>query len=208
MAVGQIQCQVVDIRSVEPRPEDSFLVDTNAWFWLTYSRATTSCLSQPRPGQREQYARFIKKALEKGSTIGRCDLALSELAHQIENSEMQIYKHHELNGADLSRKEYRHNVAQRAKVVSEVSSVWSQVKKMSERLGITIDDETTKRALETFQNCPLDGYDLFFLQAMKEKQVSGILTDDGDFACVPGLRVYTCNAGVLKAATECGKLLN
>ncbi len=85
-----------DIRSYEPSVDDAFLVDTNAWYWITYSRATLPCLAPPQTKQVEQYERFIKKALDAGSTIGRCDLTLPELAHLIEKTEKEIYQYHAL----------------------------------------------------------------------------------------------------------------
>lgn len=32
-----VQAEVVDIRSDAPKNEDIFLVDTNAWYWYTYT---------------------------------------------------------------------------------------------------------------------------------------------------------------------------
>ena len=34
-----VQATVVDIRSDTPKPYDTFLVDSNVWYWLTYIRA-------------------------------------------------------------------------------------------------------------------------------------------------------------------------
>jgi hypothetical protein len=33
-----VQAEVVDISADTPKTEDAFLVDTNVWYWLTYSR--------------------------------------------------------------------------------------------------------------------------------------------------------------------------
>ena len=37
-----VQAEVVDISADTPKTEDAFLVDTNVWYWLTYSRASQS----------------------------------------------------------------------------------------------------------------------------------------------------------------------
>ena len=50
MAVNyNIQANVVDIRKDLPKSNDVFLVDTNVWYWITYTRASQS--GQP-PGHR------------------------------------------------------------------------------------------------------------------------------------------------------------
>jgi hypothetical protein len=51
-----------------------------------------------------------------------CGLSLAELAHNIEQTEREIFS------STLKPKEYRHNFpTERAKVVAEVQAAWSQV---------------------------------------------------------------------------------
>ena len=85
MIKSALKAKVVDIRTIDPKPEFRFVVDTNVWYWLAYSRASTNGLQGPRVYQVEQYSHFIKKSLDAGSTIVRCELALAEVAHIIEN---------------------------------------------------------------------------------------------------------------------------
>jgi predicted nucleic acid-binding protein len=205
--VAAAEAHTFDIRSFDPRGDDAFLVDTNAWYWITYSRATLPCLPPPLTKQIEQYARFIKKALEVGSTIARCELTFAELAHRIEATEKKIYEYHSLNQGHINLKEYRALPAERERVVSELVSAWSQVTKMSESCVLTVGDEATKGALEAFENYPIGGYDLFHLQAMKQKGLAGILTDDADFSKIPQISVYTCNESILRKAKKDGRLV-
>jgi len=206
--VPDAQSSVFDIRSYEPRGEDAFLVDTNAWYWITYSRGTLPCLPPPLTKQIEQYARFIKKALEAGSTIGRCDLTLAELAHRIEGAEKKIYEFHALNRGQINLKAYRALPAERKRVVSELSSAWSQVTKMSENCSFTLGDAATKGAMESFKTWLLGGYDLFHLEAMKQRKLAAILTDDADFSTIPQISIYTCNESVLRKAQKSGRLVH
>jgi hypothetical protein len=39
-----VQAEVVDIRSDTPKKEDIFLVDTNVWYWYTYTNGSISSL--------------------------------------------------------------------------------------------------------------------------------------------------------------------
>jgi hypothetical protein len=40
-----VQAEVVDIWSDAPKNNDIFLVDTNAWYWYTYTNASISSRS-------------------------------------------------------------------------------------------------------------------------------------------------------------------
>ncbi len=70
-----------------------------------------------------------------------------------------------------------------------------------------INETSTDSALTNFKSYSLDGYDLFILEAMKSSGVKQIITDDGDYATVDGLQVYTCNKNVLNLAQRQGKLV-
>jgi predicted nucleic acid-binding protein len=200
--------RVYDIRSYEPRPEQSFLVDTNAWYWITYSRATLPfLLGRPTRRQHEQYLRFIKKALEAGCTIVRCDLTLSELAHRIEDIEKKIYEHHAQGLKPVFLKEYRAIPEQRQRVVTEVANAWAQVTSMSESCDFTLSGEVTKGALNSFKTHAIGGYDLFLLEAMKQKGLNAILTDDSDFSGVSDVAILPSNVRVIEEAKSAGRLV-
>jgi hypothetical protein len=42
---------------------------------------------------------------------------------------------------------------------------------------------------------------------MKAHGIEQVITDDSDYATVPGIRVFTANSNVIKAARNQGKLL-
>jgi len=199
MAVNYtVQAEVVDIRSDTPKEDDIFLVDTNVWYWLTYTQASQSAL----PYQITDYPTYISKALSKKSLLLYCGLSLSELAHNIEQTEREIFN------ATLKAKEYRHNYpTERAKVVAEIQAAWSQVTSIAVSTDITINEATTKTALTRFSTQPLDGYDLLILEAMEKAGIIQVITDDGDYITVPGIRVFTANQNAIAAASNQNKLL-
>ena len=61
-----IKAQVVDIRKDSPRKEDAFLVDTNVWFWMTYTRASHS-ERPPSQYQTDLYPNYTNESLAIGA---------------------------------------------------------------------------------------------------------------------------------------------
>ncbi|MEH1930038.1 hypothetical protein [Nostoc sp.] len=193
-----VQAKVVDIRSDAPKNDDIFLVDTNAWYWYTYTNASISSRSY----QITEYPSYIAKAISANSLLLYCGLSLAELAHNIEQTEREIFS------STLKSKEYRHNFpTERAKVVAEVQAAWSQVISSSVCTDVLVSEETSNAALTRFQTQLLDGYDLLILEAMDKAGVTQIITDDGDYVTVPGIKVFTANSGAIAAAKSKGKLL-
>ncbi len=197
---------VIDIRTDIPQPTDEFLVDTNVWYWLVYTRASLGS-NPPRTRQLTNYPGYVNQALANGSRIRQCGLTLSELAHRIEQTEREIYGQ-AIGVQPPPTKEFRHNFpAQRSNVVSEVQAAWAQVTSMASSLDITLNDGMTTAAVLRFQTEALDGYDLFLLEAAAASGVAQVITDDGDFCGVPGLQMFTDNQSVLTAAQAQGKLI-
>ena len=200
MAINySIQAEVVDITTDSPKADDVFLVDTNVWYWMTYPNATSYV-----PSQLADYPGYLNKALAADSKILHSGLSLAELSHVIEKTEREIY---EKSNGTIRPKEYRHNLSgERSRVASEIKAAWGQVVSLADPLAVTIDDITATAALNRLQTEKLDGYDLFILESMKNHGVVQVITDDGDFATVSGIQVFTANRNVIAAAKDQGKL--
>lgn len=202
-----IQADVVDIRNDSPRQEDIFLVDTNVWIWQTYTNAIAS--SRNDPTKIRVYTAYLSHARRTGAALAYSGLILAELAHVIERTEYEIYKRR-INSRSLSIKEYRHNCSvERANVIAEVESAWKQVKGLAVTVDLTVNEDVTNAALARFKAQALDGYDLLILEAISRAGAGQIkvITDDMDYAAVPGIQLFTCNRLVLQCATAQGKLL-
>ena len=201
MAVNYvIQAEVVDINADIPQASDIFLVDTNVWFWMTYSKSASVSISY----QTNVYPDYINKALSAGSYLYRCELSFAELAHRIELTEFEIYKN---AYPDIRKKEFRHNLAtERSRVISEVQAAWGQIKTMARSMEVMVDESMADASLHRLQTQKVDGYDFFILEAMVKHNVIQLITDDGDFATIPGIQVFTANRTVLRLARTCGKL--
>lgn len=200
-----VLAQVIDISKDAPKVTDVFLVDTNVWYWMTYTRASLRT-TPPVQHQITYYPAYTNAALNAGAELFQSHLSLAELAHQIEKAEQEIYE--KTAGGLLKPKEYRHNLSsERLRVVSEIRAAWSQVTNLAKPLEVTIDTPMANLALARLQIQKVDGYDLFILESMKSHKVVQIITDDGDFCTVQGIQVFTANRNVIRAARSQGKLI-
>jgi predicted nucleic acid-binding protein len=200
-----IQAEVIDLTKDVPQAGDIFFVDTNVWYWSTYSKANSPSLSRqnrPNPYQIKAYPNYFQAAVSVGATFYCSGLILSELAHQIERTEQAIS-----GKQSRSLKDFRRNYpTERTQVVKEIRSVWGQVTTLAELLDLNIDTTTTNLALARFTTQLIDGYDLFLLETMQKHAVTKVITDDGDYATVPGIQMFTANQSALNAAASQGKL--
>jgi predicted nucleic acid-binding protein len=195
-----IQATIIDITVDTPKVGDVFLVDTNVWYWTTYPTATYFASRQS-----SNYPAYLNKALAARSHIHHSGLSLAELTHLIEKTEHEIY---EKAVCPTKPKEYRHNITgERSRVASEIQAAWGQVTSLADPLTLTIDAQTTSAALNRLQSARIGGYDLFLLESMKNNSIVQIITDDGDFATVSGIQVFTANRNVINSARNQGKLL-
>lgn len=209
MAVNYVvQAQVVDLRTDKPKTADRFFVDTNVWFWTVYARLGLSP-SSPDPNRVAAYPRYLKAALQVGSGLFWSGLSFSELAHRIEQTELEIFAQTSQQPSP-KLKEFRHNfLAERKRVMQEVEAAWQAVEAMGNHLDrpVTIDATTTANALQELKARALDGYDVFSLHTALASRVNSILSDDGDFCVVPQITLFTTNRSVLTAAQAQGKLI-
>ena len=198
-----IQADVIDIRVDTPQQNDILLVDTNVWFWQTYTNAGFGT----NASRFSNYLNYLNQALSNRATLSYSGLILAELAHIIEKTEYEIYIQ---SHGDLPFKEYRHNYPiERANVVAKVELAWSQVKALAVPVNLTVDDATTDAALNRFKSQAVDGYDLLLLEAISRAgagQVK-IITADMDYTVVPGIQVFTSNNNVVQEAAIQNKLV-
>ena len=205
-----VQAEVVDITNDSPKAVDKFLVDTNVWYWLTYSRASQTT-RPPANYQITHYPNYTNAALGVGAKIFQSGLSLSELTHLIEKAEYEIFSQANpliFPNPNRFNKNFRHaRIRERDKTVSEIQSAWAQVTSLADPLNLTIDFTTTDQALHRLPTDKVDGYDLFFLVSMRHHGVVKLITDDGDFATVSGIQVFTANRNVIQAARAQGRLV-
>ena len=81
-----IRADVVDVSKDTPKQEDSFLVDTNIWYWMTYNRAS-QIGNHPLSYQVRYYPDYVNNAIKVKSKLYSCSLSFAELAHLIEKTE-------------------------------------------------------------------------------------------------------------------------
>lgn len=75
-------------------------------------------------------------------------------------------------------------------------------------VNLNVNDETTDAALNRFKTQALDGYDLLILEAISQAGAGNIkiITDDIDYAVVPGIQVFTSRRYIIEEAARQSKL--
>jgi hypothetical protein len=197
-----IKADVIDITSDVPQQEDIFFVDTNIWYWLTYSNASHTA----QPYQLNDYPNYISSALTNASTLCYSELLLPELAHIIEKTEREIFnvgKSPRLKAKDFRRLD----PSIRTSISNKVKVVWDQVKGDAQPLALSLYESIADRAINRFAIQMVDGYDLFILEIMEIEGIAKVITDDSDYVTVTGIEVFTANPTVLREARLQGKLL-
>lgn len=200
-----VAADVVDIRMDVPQPGDAFLVDTNVWYWMAYSRAGAGG-NPPKAYQVTAYPTFVLQAIVAHAELRRCELSLSELAHLVEKTELAIYR--AASGFSGNPKEYRHNeVAERTSVVSEIEAAWSVVRTIGKPLPFTVDEGAGISTLGRCRNCQVDPYDAMMVEGAGQCGITQVITDDGDYCTIPGITVFTANNTVISSAKAAGKFI-
>jgi hypothetical protein len=205
-----VRATIVDIQTDQPQPGDRFLIDTNAWYWLAYSRSQ-STTRPPKSYQVRQYPTYIKTALKERSELFWSGLSMAELTTLIERSEYDIFC--QTSGRDprtFSVKEYRHGQPQERanQVIPEINAAWAMVETFGLCLESLVNQATITQTIADFKIQAVDGYDSLIVHAANTSHISQIITDDIDFVTVPGITVFTANRNAISAARSQAKLLS
>ena len=199
-----VRAQVIDVRTDTPRPDDRFVLDTNVWAYEHF-RGAQYTASGGVVAQASVYAGYVQLTRDVGAVRHRVVTTLAELAHLVEQLEHAAYA---AAVGPLDLKDYRHNLpSERARVVGEILKAWRKIEADSDLLPLALDDVLAAAALARLASAPVDGYDLFLLEAMAAAGVTQLITDDGDFCTVAGIEVFTANQRVIAAARTQGRLI-
>ncbi len=197
-----ISAFVVNIRKDVPKSTDTFFVDTNVWY-----NYATSFTSLSNSYQSKYYPAYLSKMHNAKSKIFRSELILVELSNVIEKSLYKIFlEENSLSPDNLSLKEFRYDYPEeRGNFIDDLCLSWDSVRDISESFDSVIDESVSKFIIKEVFNSYLDGYDLLYLDLIeKNMDKSCILTDDKDFATVPGITVFTANNKIIDAAKKKG----
>jgi len=197
-----VRANVVDIRTDTPSDQDSFLVDTNAWYWLHYPKAS----QEARQYQTNDYPNFLKLCLSANTQLFCSPLSFSELAHNIEAAERKIYAFNA--NRNIEPKDFRRNYPnQHRRVTNLIEGIWLDVTDMSQVMPINLDEAFVTASVKKFGTVQLDGYDLFMAERAVDFGVLNVITDDADYCTYPGITVFTANQTAIRAAAQARRLV-
>lgn len=199
-----ISADIYDISTDVPQKEDIIFVDTNVWFWLTYTKAsqvtsTTRSISS--------YITYINRALSISALLIYSPLVYAELAHTIAKSELDLFC--SLNSSQIKLKEFRNNYpTEWNNAINEINTAIGQIK----CLGVPLSPPPDEKFMEEVCKCQksygkhLDIYDIIYVKQMESERISKIITDDGDFSTIPNINMFTSNRNVLTLAQSARRL--
>lgn len=201
-----VQASVVDLRRDIPASGDKFLIDTNVWYWVTYTRASLGS-QRPKSYQLQEYTSYLDKALRVKAAMFCSVYSLTELAHLVEETERDIYMREE--GQDVTSKEYRHRIEGGWEdVIQELDTAWKQIKQFARPLEASLTEADAEDLITKLRNFPMDATDHLVVNSMRTKDLAAVITDDLDFAVMPKLVVFTCNPRIIELAKETNRLVS
>ncbi|HEI6905125.1 TPA: PIN domain-containing protein [Yersinia enterocolitica] len=198
---GIILANIYDISVDTPQKEEFFLVDTNVWYWMTYTKGIT-----PSRPYLSIYPKYLSNVIANDAVLLHSGLSLAELTHIIERTEREI--HEKAINKKIKTKEFRHDYPnERNTALSEIETSWLQVENLAVNIDINICTAVTNRCIQSLKTNTLDGYDLMILDSMSQNNIKNIITDDSDYVTVKDINVFTANTNVIKCAAAQGKLI-
>lgn len=203
-----INADVVDLRRDAPLPDERFLIDTNVWFWYAYPGSQFGGTSA-MPYQLREYPKYVSSILKQKAHLFYSWVSLAEIADLIEWEECRIYLKREAREriANQERKAYRSNLTERSHVIETLEETWERIQLVARPLDSQLNTEMASRILANLPKVLLGGYDLFIRDVMHQSGITNIITDDGDFTTVTGIRVFTANKHVIENARSQQKLI-
>jgi hypothetical protein len=204
-----VAASIVDIRNrVDFSDINSLVVDTNAWFWLTYTGDFAED-DKPHGSKLVHYPNFISTCLSNNVDLKYTIISLAEI-HKL--TEVSLYKHYKswVDNDDITFKNYRYKeTAQRQDFLDEYEAMYEQINGMGEHIP-TFDNigEYPDTLLRESKEKLLEIADIIILKSAARLNISDIITDDGDFATVEDITVYTANDKIIEAAKANELLLN
>lgn len=193
MADTRIKAAVSDIKEDEPRKTDVFLVDAMVWLWATFPPAS---IGAAQVAKSKDYQNYLLKIHRAKSTLIYCLLQISEVAHVIENFHYQQFETQQANRG-ITPKNYRSISSERSRVVDDINGSINIIKKRANGLTLPSTEKLEFGMLELLRSFPLDAYDAGLLCAAKEAGIVQVITDDYDYAFVPGFQLFTGNAKLI-----------
>ncbi|WP_419961792.1 hypothetical protein [Psychrobacillus sp. BM2] len=186
--------------------DDCYLIDTNFFLWLAYSRL--SLLEEKyQQYQIDEYPIYLENAINNGSKLKYSRLSFGEISQFIEKCEHEIYCLN--NNSNVYFKSFRRNFPrERPNVVTEIKNSFSIIKGVSEGLIEELDDLILSLLENDLENNYLDGADSFIASFAKRNGIDKIIFDDADFASIEEVYLFTANERIIRESRRQGKLLN
>lgn len=211
-----VRARVIDIREVDTLIAKRYLVDTNVLYFMHYDRVHNldELKEGPRPYQLEQYPRYLRRIRGSGGSLFCHRLALIEFARTVEIAELKILYAVKTPSvtvvpADLRIKSLRIKFPSDYKACQQrVITYLRAVRKAYTLVSMTTCEEVVfwtqwDACWQTTLADPADSAQA--VEALRNG-ISGIISDDVDWATIDGISLFTANKVAIDAARLAGRL--
>lgn len=183
------KANVLDVRDFLPAPNDRLLVDSNVWFFV--GRSNTN----EHDRKAEIYRSFVERCLKGSAKLFWSSLTIPEIWNAAEKMSKDIAAESGLIGKEASAKDFRysefHDPAQIAAEVEEILEFMSNSAQHAPDFPIV--EALAGRIISETKSAKTAGYDSIFSLMFRDGGYTAFVTDDRDFASVPGLTMATAN---------------
>lgn len=186
---------VLDIKKIDDTfKETNFFIDTNVLYWISYSKY--DFFNGRARKQAKPYLEFIDKLLDDNASFFTSIYNISELLHIIEKHEFEIYQKTNPGLID-NIKDFR-KLTSRKYVKNELLTAIANIKGQCTVLEYPFFLDDLEEFIDTSDTHRCDNYDFITIKNCIKQGMLNIISDDGDFASINEINLFTSNFKVLK----------
>lgn len=175
-------------------PDTRFLLDTNVLYFIHAGYLVSSTSSNAV--KCAQYSSFVGSLLASGFCLYTTAANIQELLHLIEKKEYELYcRNHSRTtypGPNFySRKDYRNNSAERARLAHKLTVVLAQIENAYIIFDVTLQEKEIGSFVGTFPTHRYDPIDYIVVEDNIAAGRFNFITDDKDFQSDARIQVWT-----------------
>ncbi|WP_303815405.1 hypothetical protein [Selenomonas ruminantium] len=172
--LSSVDCNEID-------ENETFFVDTNVLCAVHFHTSSWS------NNKVNAYSSFLSSLLLKNITLYVSSLSLQEFYHLIEKTERKIY---EANNGSISKKDFRRNKVERARIANELQLIHKQIAGQYTLIDDVIDVDDVCNFVNQYTSHAYDPVD-FAIVNHHASNCSNFITDDSDFKLDSNITVYS-----------------
>jgi hypothetical protein len=203
-----IKAKLVDITSQACDVPGQMVVDANVlylWYYPNFDQLDEVNADRPKPWQRREYPRFLKKLLNTNVKLYTSAFTLAEVATTAEVAELQYLWLTDPNQSKMDRFKaktarltYANQIAEiRRRVDDVLANVTKSVALLPKPASM---DREVEEARTLWRQSAGDFGDAMLVTAARRVPITAVLSDDADLLSFSGVTLYTANRAAIEAS--------